>query len=140
MKRAGFFLFLLLALAPALASAQSLANLLLEVETATPWVALEDGWRERRTGWLEEVKAARGNAAQLAALMREYEQNIKFAAQQESWHADRGEWVEQASGCKKAACLRKLLLELEGSLLGSAMDADWGRRRSAWAAEVKRGS
>jgi len=114
-----------------------LGDLLVELETNIKWSAVEQKWRNRREGWIQDVQSA-SDSAGVGALLAELESNIKWEAVDNRWRSRRDSWVQDCASAKSPRRLAKLLTELETNIKWEAVENKWRSRRDSWIEAVNR--
>jgi hypothetical protein len=71
---------------------ECVARQLLELEAHVKWKAVEAAWTKRRSGWVNDCKAATTHV-EVAKLLLEFEQNVRWQAVDEDWKALRDGWI-----------------------------------------------
>ncbi|MBN1532939.1 MAG: hypothetical protein JXA20_09775 [Spirochaetes bacterium] len=106
-------------------------QLLIELETSVKWNAQTQQWRNRRTAWIHQVKAA-DNVGQMRGLLLEFEQQIKWDAQYPQWKNQRNGWMQTVNRAQTQSQLAHTLLTVEASIKYEAQTPNWKSRRQGW--------
>ena len=115
---------------------QTVANALIQFETATRWESMQPSWRARRAPWIARVRSA-VTAQQLAALTLELETIMTWEAMYPAWRTERPGWVARTRAATSFHDVAQLLLALEVATTWAAMYEDrWRPARSAWMASL----
>ena len=70
---------------------------LLKLEQNVKWKAVDQAWRDRRVGWINDCKGVTTERA-VAGLLLEFESNVRWRAVDEEWKARRDSWVSELKG------------------------------------------
>ncbi|HZU35404.1 MAG TPA: hypothetical protein VFA18_05830, partial [Gemmataceae bacterium] len=122
---------------PAVGNADSsgLRTLVLQLETAITWDAVNSDWRTRRDGWVKEVTEA-STVPALAKLIEELEMAVLWSAVTPNWAERRPGWIQDVSQASTVGQLAKLLGELEMYITWDAVTPDWKDFRDNWVTAV----
>jgi len=113
-------------------------DLLIQLETSINYSAQTDNWRNRRAGWLNDVRGASGNVSRMRTLVLEFETNIRTSAQNSSWISNsRGSWVQRVRSANSIGQLSTLLMECESNILYTAQSSNWRNQRSGWTSQMQ---
>ena len=136
------------ALAPSTAHAQevvalqsqgisTVANALIQFETATRWESMRPRWRQRRSAWISEVRAA-SSPQQLAALTVELETIMTWQAMYPRWRQERPGWLARGRAAASEHDVAQLLIALEAATTWNAMfENRWRPVRANWLATLR---
>lgn len=134
-------------LAPNTAHAQSqaqqavgntvVANALIQFESMTLWQSMRPSWRDQRSSWMAQVRAAT-TASALAALMVEFETIMTWEAMAPRWHQERPTWIATARAATTPHAVAQELLALEAATTWLAVNREhWSAVRAAWVAQLR---
>ena len=76
---------------------ECVAKQLLELEAHVLWKAVEAAWTRRRSGWVNDGKAA-STEVEVAKLLLEFEQNVRWQSVEPAWKARRDGWIARVKG------------------------------------------
>lgn len=112
-----------------------LSNLLVEFETAVKWNAVDPKWKDRRTNWINSVKAANTPAA-MGKLLAEFETYVTWDAVDKRWEGARDKWINACMKPASYSVVAKLMLEFESYTKWEGVTEDWKRRRDGLVKEA----
>ena len=131
-------------------------NALIDFEKHMKSQAMSPGWAGQKNVWANSIRSA-SSVSQLSRPLAAVEKVIAQSAWGCGWSAKQSQWREKVARLESSAGpiapgddsspgdsssgggggFAGLLIELNGSMLASAMSPDWGGKRSSWLADVK---
>lgn len=112
----------------------SLANLLVELETTIFWNAVADEWKFFRVKWLDACKLCADGQC-IAQRMIEFESYSVAENMNPAWQQRRNAWIKECEVAITNAQAAKLLLEFETNVNWNAVKESWKDRRENWVKE-----
>lgn len=125
-----FFLLSLVHTAPV--SAGQFGDLLIELETSVFYNKQSDEWRNRRDGWMSDIRSAGDNIAALKRLLVEFETHLKYEAQTSVWRSRRAGWLQAVNNATTIRDLARQMITCETAINYSSQAAAWRSRRAEW--------
>lgn len=123
------------------AQTQSLANLLMELESHIVWEAVDSTWEGQRENWLSSLKNVVQDSKDMLWFnpivskgLLDLEKTLKYEAlEQPKWNSKKAFWESQCKENERSTILlAKQLAILEQHILWTSVDAEWKTQREEW--------